>query len=103
LSQNHTPVDTLLHDSPAHPQVGVQLLLLYMLYFFTGMLLRESVLKVSHAPMHCASVRGVTSCSVLSTKSDPVVTVWNEQVNGSRIRGWWMMHHVVSWHQCLSL
>ena len=27
-------------------QVGVQLLLLYMLYFFTGMLLRESVLKV---------------------------------------------------------
>lgn len=30
----------------AYLQVGVQLLLLYMLYFFTGMLLRESVLKV---------------------------------------------------------
>jgi hypothetical protein len=33
-----------------HLQVGVQLLLLYMLYFFTGMLLRESVLKVREPP-----------------------------------------------------
>ena len=28
-------------------QVGVQMLLLWMLYFFTGMALRESVLKVN--------------------------------------------------------
>jgi hypothetical protein len=42
--------------------VGVQLLLLYMLYFFTAMVLRESVLKV----------------------------------NGSRIRAWWLQHHVVA-------
>ena len=28
-------------------QVGVQVLLLWMLYFFTGMALRESVLKVN--------------------------------------------------------
>lgn len=39
-------------------QVGVQLLLLYMLYFFTGMALRESVLKVG---MRNPSFRGASA------------------------------------------
>ncbi len=40
-------------------QVGVQVLLLWMLYFFTGMALRESVLKVNGSairPWCCTSV-----------------------------------------------
>ena len=39
-------------------QVGVQLMLLWMLYFFTGMALRESVLKVNGSAIRawCASL-----------------------------------------------
>ncbi len=43
-------------------QVGVQVLLLWMLYFFTGMALRESVLKVNGSAIRpwCAILWPVT-------------------------------------------
>jgi hypothetical protein len=51
----------------------VQLLLLYMLYFFTGMLLRESVLKVRDPAVGCAFVSKCTSCrtSRVEVKTNP--------------------------------
>ena len=41
------PLQYLEYAAVLVAQVGVQVLLLWMLYFFTGMALRESVLKVN--------------------------------------------------------
>lgn len=46
LHANYGAVQALMWGLGGGVQVGVQLLLLFMLIFFTGLALRESVLKV---------------------------------------------------------
>ena len=88
------------------------MLLLYMLYFFTGMAMRESVLKVCFSWVHALRQRSIHSLkhgclgveSIILyliknhlTSSAVVVDFWSgagcAQVNGSRIRSWWIQHH----------